>query len=81
MKKSGKAAQACKLSDKPKFILALIATILCKPERVKCCLFKIRLRASLKSTPHLRKERIFELLKGIDLKDQHFAKSLGDGIR
>lgn len=40
---------ACKLSDKPKFIEALIATILCKPEIVKCSLFKIRLRTSLKS--------------------------------
>ena len=40
---------ACKLLDKPKFIEALIATILCKPEIVKCSLFKIRLRTSLKS--------------------------------
>ena len=43
----GKAA--CKLSDKPKFIEALIATILRKPEIVKCSLFKIRLKTSLKS--------------------------------
>ena len=35
---------ACRLLDKPKFIEALIATILCKPEIVKCSLFKIRLR-------------------------------------
>ena len=47
-RRSGKAA--CKLSDKPKFIEALIATILCKPARVKCCLFKIRLSTSLKSS-------------------------------
>jgi len=33
----GKAA--CRLSDKPKFMEAFIATILCKPERVKFSLF------------------------------------------
>lgn len=44
----GKAA--CRLSDKPKFTEAFIATILCKPERVKCYLFKTRLKTSLKST-------------------------------
>ena len=38
---------ACKLLDKPKFIEALIATILCKPEIVKCSLFKIRLITSI----------------------------------
>jgi hypothetical protein len=34
----GKAA--CRLSDKPKLMEAFIATILCKPDRVKCSLFK-----------------------------------------
>ncbi len=44
---SGKAV--FKWSDKPRFIEAFNATILCSPERVKCCLLITKLYPSLKS--------------------------------